>query len=262
MRVTKYGHSCLFIEEGTARILIDPGSYVFKGNDGEISFSTASRNHAEGGRGMGCDHSCAYHAAVRGTTRKLLKPEDLPQCNVLLLTHEHADHTDPEALKQIYESGIMNQESGLILTNEGVKKVLTENGIKFKIEILKPGEIRTVQGVTIRAIACDHGHIADHFPRVENVGFLIAGKLFHPGDCVTPSEEVQAEILAVPVVAPWMAVREGLEFVKKVKPKYAIPIHDAMVKWPEIPWYKIFETGLAGSGIEFVKMELGKAKEF
>ncbi len=201
MRITKYGHSCLFVEEGAARILIDPG------------------------------------------------------CNVLLLTHEHPDHTDPEAPKVI-----LQKSAPVILTNMGVQKVLRENGIVG--EVLARGEEREVQGTKIRAVACDHGHIADHFPAVENVGFLIGGRLFHPGDCVAPSEAVRAEILAAPVVAPWMAVREGLEFVKKVKPKYAIPIHDAMVKWPEMPWYKIFETGLEGSGIEFIKMTLGKAKEF
>ncbi|MBI2120066.1 MAG: MBL fold metallo-hydrolase [Parcubacteria group bacterium] len=96
----------------------------------------------------------------------------------------------------------------------------------------------------------------------ENIGFFIAGRLLHPGDCVAPSEEVHPEILALPVVAPWMAVHEALEFVQKVKPKFAIPVHDAMVKWPEMPWYKIFETGLEGSGIEFVPLKLGEVREF
>src|SRR3989338_4899247 len=116
MRITKFGHSCLFIEEGEARILIDPGSYVFK----DVA----------------------------------LKPEDLPQCNVLLLTHEHPDHTDPAALKTIYELGIMNHESGVILTNAGVQKVLKvqeqqEQQEQLSVEILKPGEERVVHGVTI-----------------------------------------------------------------------------------------------------------------
>lgn len=222
MRITKYGHSCLFIEEGQARILIDPGNYVFK----DVP----------------------------------LKPEDLPECNVLLLTHPHPDHVDPEAIKRLQGTSSKEQGTKLILTNAGVQKVLREH--KIESEVLARGEERTVHGVTIRAIACDHGHIADHIPLPEHIGFLIAGKLFHPGDCVAPSEEVQCDILAVPVVAPWMAVREGLEFVKKLKPRFAIPIHDAIVKWPETPWYKIFETGLKDTGIEFVPLKIGEAREF
>jgi len=217
MRITKFGHSCLFVEEGAAQVLIDPGSYVFK----DVA----------------------------------LKAGDLPECNVLLLTHPHPDHADQEALKII-----LQKSKPVILTNAEVQKVLRENGIKS--EVIGCGETRTVHGVTIRAVACDHGHIADHFPKVENVGFLIGGRLFHPGDCVTPSEEVHVEILAVPVVAPWMAVREGLAFVQKIKPKYAIPIHDAIVKWPEMPWYKIFETGLKDTGTEFVPLKIGEGREF
>lgn len=254
MRITKFGHSCLFIEDGQARILIDPGSYVFMNDAGELPSSTAPLNDAEGSRGTACDHSCAYHAAVRGTTRKL-KPEDLPACNVLLLTHEHPDHTYPEALKII-----LQKSKPAILTNAGVQKVLREHGIDS--EMLGRGEERTAHGVTIRGIACDHGLIAEHIPRCENTGFLIEGRLFHPGDCVAPSEEVQAEILAVPVVAPWMKISEGLEFVKNLKPKFAIPIHDGFLKWPERPWYTIFETGLKDTGTQFVPLKIGEAREF
>ena len=229
MKITKYGHSCLYIEEGSARILIDPGNYVFKDS--------------------------------------LVKPEDLPECNVLLLTHEHPDHTYPEALKIILknkhsENGAIAPISELvILTNTAVRKVLEQNGITGSA-VLGRGEERIVHGVTIRGIACDHGHIADHIPHCENVGFFIGERLLHPGDCVAPSEEVHAEILAVPVVAPWMAVREGLEFVKKLKPKFAIPIHDAILRWPEMPWYMIFQTGLKDTGIEFVPLKIGEAREF
>ncbi|MDO8581382.1 MAG: MBL fold metallo-hydrolase [bacterium] len=222
MRITKYGHSCLYIEEGGARILIDPGSYCFQDLP--------------------------------------LKPEDIPVCDVILLTHEHADHTYPEALKII-----IAKSKPLIVTNAGVQKFLQTQGIAS--EVLGRGAERkikgtSVDGVAMRGIACDHGIIADFFPKVENIGFLIAGRLFHPGDCVAPSEEVHAEILAVPAAAPWMALREGVDFMKRVKPKVALPIHDAFLKHPEMPWYKVFEMGTKDTGITFTRMPIGEAKEF
>lgn len=229
MRITKFGHSCLFVEEGDAKILIDPGLYCFKDAP--------------------------------------LKPEDLPACNILLLTHEHPDHSFPEAIKVILDrfrtSMLRSMEVGggpVVLTNAGAQKVLREQGIAS--EVLGRGEERTVHGVKIRGVACDHGTISEHFPRVENIGFLIAGRLYDPGDCVHPLEPVSCEILALPVVAPWMAVKEAVEFVKSVKPKVAIPIHDAMVKWPEMPWYKIFDTELKDTGIEFAPLKIGEAREF
>ncbi|HLD61019.1 MAG TPA: MBL fold metallo-hydrolase [Patescibacteria group bacterium] len=35
MKITKFGHSCLLVEEGNARILVDPGSYSTLQNDAE-----------------------------------------------------------------------------------------------------------------------------------------------------------------------------------------------------------------------------------
>lgn len=222
MRITKYGHSCLYIEEGGARILIDPGSYCFQDMP--------------------------------------LTPADLPACDVVLLTHEHPDHTYPEALKVI-----IAKSKPLIVTNAGVQKVLLSHDIDS--EVLGCGAERTIKGtdvggVAMRGIACDHGNIADFIPRVENVGFLIAGKLFHPGDCVAPLEEVHVDILAAPIAAPWMATREGVEFVKRVAPKVALPIHDAILKYPDMPWYKIFEVGVQNTGIAFTRMPIGEAKDF
>ena len=222
MRITKYGHSCLYIEEGGARILIDPGNYCF--------------------------------------LDMLLTPADLPLCEVVLLTHEHSDHTYPEALKII-----IAKSKPLIVTNAGVQKFLQTHGIAS--EVLGRGAERIIKGtdvgsVAMRGIACDHGLIADFIPSVENLGFLIAGKLFHPGDCVAPLEEVHADILAAPIVAPWMAVREGVEFLRRVKPKIALPIHDAIVKYPEALWYKIFDIGLANTGIAFTRMPIGEVKDF
>lgn len=222
MHITKYGHSCLYIEEGGARILIDPGSYCFQDMP--------------------------------------LTPQDLPACDVVLLTHEHPDHTYPEALKII-----IAKSKPLIVTNAGVQKFLQTHGIES--EVLGRGAERKIKGtdvggVAMRGIACDHGLIANFIPSVENVGFLIAGKLFHPGDCVAPLEEVRAEILAAPIAAPWMATREGVDFVKRVKPKVALPIHDAILKYPEAPWYKIFEVGTKDTGIAFTRMPIGEAKEF
>lgn len=62
MRITKYGHSCLMLEEGDEQLLIDPGKYTF----------------------------------IDGIT-----PKDIPQPHGVLFTHEHGDHYAPEETKQI-----------------------------------------------------------------------------------------------------------------------------------------------------------------
>lgn len=37
------------------------------------------------------------------------------------------------------------------------------------------------------------------------------------------------EILLVPSAAPWCKVSEGMEYIKVVKPKVAVPVHNAVL---------------------------------
>ncbi len=221
MRITKLGHSCLYIEEAGTRILIDPGSFCFM----DTGF----------------------------------KVEDLPECDVLLLTHEHQDHTHLPAVE-----AVVAKSKPVIITNAGVQKILGEHNIESEVlargEEKKVGNI-SIGGIGVRGIACDHAVIAPHITPVENIGFMVAGRLFHPGDCIAPSEPVSCEILAAPVAAPWMKVSEGLGFIKQVKPQIVIPIHDGFVKTPEM-FSRMIGGGLEGSGIEFAPLIIGEAKEF
>jgi L-ascorbate metabolism protein UlaG (beta-lactamase superfamily) len=64
MRITKLGHSCLLLEDGTTSILVDPGKYSF---------------------GEGAPRA----------------PESFEGLNAILITHEHGDHAAPDAIKII-----------------------------------------------------------------------------------------------------------------------------------------------------------------
>jgi L-ascorbate metabolism protein UlaG (beta-lactamase superfamily) len=56
MKITKYGHSCLLIEEGGAKILIDPGAYS-KGFEGVTGLGAVLITHQH------ADHLSAEHLA-------------------------------------------------------------------------------------------------------------------------------------------------------------------------------------------------------
>ena len=42
------------------------------------------------------------------------------------------------------------------------------------------------------------------------------------------------EILALPLGAPWSKVSEVIDYVMAVKPRVAIPVHDAVLAMPEM----------------------------
>ena len=75
----------------------------------------------------------------------------------------------------------------------------------------------------------------------------MADRLFHPGDALTePADGV--EILAVPTAAPWLKSAEAVDYMRRVRPRLVVPIHEAVLANPQM-YYGLFER-LAPSGTE------------
>lgn len=181
MTITKFGHSCILVEEGNSRILIDPGAW--------------SEGHT-----------------------------DLQHIDAILITHEHADHCDIESLQNI----LKNSPELKIYTNDGVGKKLGEAGISF--ERFVDGDSIQIKEVLVEGFGKNHAEIYSTLPHWDNTGFLIAERLFHPGDAVGVIPSKPVEILALPVVAPWLLLSDAIDYAKALKPKVVFPIHDGMLK--------------------------------
>ncbi len=150
---------------------------------------------------------------------------ELTELDGLLITHIHGDHCDVESIKQIRAKNPTLR----ILTNPQVQAKLAAEGIES--EVLADGATTEIEGVAIEAFGIDHIEIHASRPRDKNVGFLIASRLFHPGDAYTvPTKPV--EILALPIGGPWCKIGEAIDYALAVKPKLALPIHDGMFKEP------------------------------
>ena len=54
------------------------------------------------------------------------------------------------------------------------------------------------------------------------------GAVFHPGDALTVPEQ-PVETLLLPINAPWCKVSETADYVREVRPKHVVDIHDALL---------------------------------
>lgn len=143
--------------------------------------------------------------------------------DVLLVTHEHADHFDEDRLRAGLESN-------------PAAEIWTLRSVAEKLSAAFPGRVHTVgHGDTFTAAGFDvqvhgelHAVIHPDIPRITNVGFLVDGTVFHPGDALTiPGHPV--DTLMLPVMAPWNKISEVIDYVREVKPRRAIDIHDALL---------------------------------
>ncbi len=143
--------------------------------------------------------------------------------DAILVTHEHPDHFDEARLRTGLEAN-------------PAAEIWTLKSVADQISAAFPGRVHTVgHGDTFTAAGFDvqvhgelHAVIHPDIPRITNVGYLVDGSVFHPGDALTvPDQPVQT--LMLPVMAPWNKISEVIEYVREVKPLRAYDVHDALL---------------------------------
>jgi len=175
--------------------------------------------------------------------------------DVVLITHEHADHFHIESLRAV----LANNPSAQVITNSAVGKLLAEAGIAYTV--LEGHDATDVRGVRIEAFDAKHEEIFGEMGQVQNTGYFIADKLFYPGDAFCePGKEV--DVLALPVAGPWCRVRDAVRYALAVRPKRVFPVHDGMLQPGRIgSAHAAPAKVLAEQGIEFVAMMDGDELE-
>ena len=190
MKITKYPQSAILIENyKDKKILIDPGSYCYS---------------------------------------EKFTADNWEKIDILLITHTHADHCLPEAIKIIKQ----NNPDLIILANAEVKDKL-KNDVGVDCEIVKPQEEKQINNIKIKGIKSIHGDLPSGNPKPDVIGFLIDDKIYHPGDTIYLEEKPKAEILFVPICGTVvMNSKEAARFSREISPKLTIPIHYDSPNYP------------------------------
>ena len=192
MELTKHGHACVVLSQGSDRIVIDPGAF-------------------------------SDPAVLTGAT-------------AVLITHEHFDHFEPQRLR-----AALDDDPALeVWTNAAVAAQL--DGLGSRVHAVGHGDAVQVAGIDVQVHGELHAVIHPDIPQITNIGFLVGGQVFHPGDALTVPDEPVATLL-LPVHAPWSKVGEVIDYVRAVDADQAYAIHDGLLN----------DTGLG-----FVGMLLGE----
>jgi L-ascorbate metabolism protein UlaG (beta-lactamase superfamily) len=147
----------------------------------------------------------------------------LASADAVLVTHSHMDHLDPDAVNEA-----MRARAGMVLY--GPEDVVEPLRAEFgeRVRAVKAGDVLEVAGLSVSVYGGLHAEVLPIWPRGANVGFLLGGRVFHPGDSLDPPD-VEVETLLVPVSGPWMKLSEAARFVDAVKPLRAVAIHEVVL---------------------------------
>ena len=134
--------------------------------------------------------------------------------DAVFYTHEHGDHFDAGMAQDFVEQGVAP-----VYANASTAKLIEAS----KTEV-KDGQEYDINGLKVKAIELPHCLMVDGSTSVQNTGYLVDGKLFHPGDGAE-LEGLSVDTLAVPISGPDISLKDAYAFTVQVKAKQVIPIH-------------------------------------
>ncbi|WIB27146.1 MBL fold metallo-hydrolase [Curtobacterium sp. MCSS17_015] len=142
--------------------------------------------------------------------------------DAVLVTHDHPDHLDVDAL-----TAALDAQPGLrVWAPASVVAALGEHD--GRVTAVAAGDTIRPAGFDVTVSGGAHAVIHADLPRTDNVGYLVDGRLFHPGDSYA-APGVPVETLLVPTSGPWVKLGELVDFVRAVQPSRAVQIHDLML---------------------------------
>lgn len=138
----------------------------------------------------------------------------------VVITHKHDDHCFEKQLEAITKT---NPEAKIFGTLE-VKQRLVD----YDVTEVYHGDWYEEGPFTLEFFGDMHQEIHRSIPLIQNVGVMVNGKLYYPGDSYT-KPDVPVEVLACPTSAPWLKIGDVMDFVAEVKPKQSFATHNALL---------------------------------
>ncbi len=147
----------------------------------------------------------------------------LSRADAVLVTHAHGDHVLQDAVVEA-----MSARGHMVLYGPEAVVAPLRDRFGQRVRAVTPGDAFEVEGVAVSVHGGLHAEVLPIIPRVPNVGYLLAGEVFHPGDSLEVPD-VDVNTLLVPVSAPWLKISEVARFVDEVRPRRAVAIHEAIL---------------------------------
>ena len=150
------------------------------------------------------------------------EPSALGGASAVLITHEHPDHFVPDRLRAALDADPALE----VWTDKSVAAQL--EGLGTRVHVVGNGDAVTAAGFEVTVHGELHAEIHPDIPRIPNIGFLVDGQVFHPGDALTVPDEPVATLL-VPMHAPWSRTADLIDYVRAVHADQAFGVHDGLL---------------------------------
>lgn len=177
-------------------------------------------------------------------------PAALEGTDAVLITHEHPDHVDVEAVRAAARANPR-------LRVWAPPNLAGSLELGDQVVAVTPGQTFRAGGFDVEVFGGQHALIHPTVPIIQNNGYLIDATVYHPGDSlIVPAKPVQ--VLLVPMHAPWSKTAEVVDFAVSVRAPRALPIHDGLLNEPGLRFVENHVGRIGGEhGVEYAPTAVG-----
>lgn len=150
----------------------------------------------------------------------------LEGADAVLVTHQHVDHVVPDELR----AALVGRPELEVWAPQAVVTAVVgdDDSVASRVHTVGSGDHVEVAGFAVDVVGGKHAVVHPDVPQIDNVGYLVDGAVLHPGDSLTvPDGDI--ELLLLPIAAPWLKAAEAIDYVRAVRARRAVPIHDAIL---------------------------------
>ena len=209
----------LVVEENSIGIFwIGHSSFIFKTSTGEIIFVDPYLSN-----------SVEKHEGRKRLRAIPIKPENVV-ANLVLCTHDHLDHTDPETLMKI-ANGCNAKFVGPSSSYRHMRNLGMD---KNKLIQINQGRTRVIEKIKVKAVYAKH--------TLDSIGYVLSFNSISV--YVTGDTEYDRKLIEVKIYKPDimivcingdgnngnMNIEEAIELTALIRPKIVIPMHYGMFK--------------------------------
>jgi L-ascorbate metabolism protein UlaG (beta-lactamase superfamily) len=148
--------------------------------------------------------------------------EIIAGADAILITHEHMDHVNEAAIN----GALADRPDLRVYAPAALSGIFGAYPEQFTG--VAAGDSLSVGSFDVTVHGYEHALIHQDIPVIANVGYLVDGSLYHPGDAYFVPE-APVSVLLLPTSGPWMKIGEAADYVRAVRPQQLVQIHEMLL---------------------------------